>query len=244
MTKTAKTAKDLHQAWLPHAAYVATYIHALLPPGWRVSHGPELVERDGLHVVISAEGPRGEPAGIRHPVEPSVIGHTAALDNLAAELGHELRRACESKAAPPPIAEEIRFALEPGACAPTRGSDGASGYDLYAMAGAYVQPGQIVVIDTGVRIDLPRGFEGQVRPRSGMTSRGLWVALGTIDQDYRGTIGATLINHARDAQKIEAGDRVAQLVIARVEHVPWVLVEAAELTETARGDRGWGSTGR
>jgi dUTP pyrophosphatase len=101
------------------------------------------------------------------------------------------------------------------------------------------------IIPTGIYIELPAGFEAQVRPRSGLAAKkGITVlnSPGTIDADYRGEIGVILVNLSAEAFTIEAGDRVAQLVIARHERAEWT--EAASLTATERGAGGFGSTGK
>lgn len=100
------------------------------------------------------------------------------------------------------------------------------------------------IIKTGLFIELPVGYEAQVRPRSGLASKkGITVlnAPGTIDADYRGEIGVILVNLSNDEFIIENGERVAQLVIAKHERAEWV--ETTELSETSRGEGGFGSTG-
>jgi dUTP pyrophosphatase len=100
------------------------------------------------------------------------------------------------------------------------------------------------IIKTGLYISLPKGFEAQVRSRSGLSIKyGLCVlnSPGTIDADYRGEIGIILINLSQEPFTINNGDRVAQLVIASHEQVQWIKVN--ELSETNRGDKGFGSTG-
>ena len=102
-----------------------------------------------------------------------------------------------------------------------------------------------MLIPTGLKLEIPCGYEGQVRPRSGLAlKQGLTVlnAPGTIDSDYRGDLGVILVNLSAEAQTIEAGDRVAQLLIAPV--VQATLVEAVELSASERGAGGFGSTGR
>ncbi len=97
---------------------------------------------------------------------------------------------------------------------------------------------------TGLRVEIPPGFEGQVRPRSGLAiKRGLTVlnAPGTIDADYRGDVGVVLINHSEQAQRLEPGDRIAQLVFAAVTRAE--LVEVEVLADSERGAGGFGSTG-
>ena len=106
-------------------------------------------------------------------------------------------------------------------------------------------PGGRTLIPTGLRLEIPPGFEGQVRPRSGLAlKRGLTVlnAPGTVDADYRGDVGVILVNLSPEDQLIEPGDRIAQLIIAPVTRA--VLVEVAELQESGRGAGGFGSTGQ
>ena len=100
------------------------------------------------------------------------------------------------------------------------------------------------IVKTGLFIELPIGFEAQVRPRSGLAAKnGITVlnAPGTIDADYRGEIGVILVNLSNKDFTIENGERIAQLIIAKHERTQWV--EVQELTETARGEGGFGSTG-
>lgn len=100
------------------------------------------------------------------------------------------------------------------------------------------------IVKTGLFIELPIGYEAQVRPRSGLAAkRGITVlnSPGTIDADYRGEIGVILVNLSNEAFTIENGERIAQLIIAKHERAEWVEVEI--LTETSRGEGGFGSTG-
>lgn len=227
--------------------FVESYIAGLLPSGWRIAGKLELrpaFDRadGGEYVFISAESERFQQAGAKHHLRRDEIESGIDLQALGAVLADALRTDCLSKG---PSLKGIRFALVgEGAKQPTRGSEGASGYDMYTPRDVYITPGQVLVIHTGVYLELPRGYEGQVRPRSSMSKRALLVQLGTIDHDYRGEIGATVINMARESQKLEAGDRIAQLVIARVEHHEWELVPVDDLSTTARGAGGFGSTGR
>ena len=127
---------------------------------------------------------------------------------------------------------------------PARASELAAGFDLMSDIDTWVRPGDRVLIPTGFAIDLPEGFEGQIRPRSGLALKyGITVlnAPGTIDADYRGEIQVLLINLGQKTHSIVRGDRIAQLVFSRV--VPCGLEEVAELSETERGAGGFGSTG-
>lgn len=123
---------------------------------------------------------------------------------------------------------------------------GSAGIDLAAALSAPItlQPGERKLVPTGWAIALPEGYEAQVRPRSGLALKhGVTVlnAPGTIDSDYRGPIGVVLINHGEAPFVIQPGERIAQLVIARYEHVAFELVTV--LAETARAEGGYGSTG-
>jgi len=123
----------------------------------------------------------------------------------------------------------------------------SAGLDLPANVSESVmlEPGEWKLIPTGLHIELPMGYEAQVRPRSGLAYKhGITVlnSPGTIDADYRGDVGVILINHSKSAFEIKSGERVAQLVIAKHEQAEWQLVE--ELGNTDRGAGGFGSTGK
>jgi dUTP pyrophosphatase len=129
---------------------------------------------------------------------------------------------------------------------PSYATAGAAGLDLRAAVPEtlVIAPGERALVSTGVRLALPPGFEGQVRGRSGLALRhGIVLpnAPGTIDADYRGELSVILWNTSRDPFVVQRGDRVAQLVVARVARVAWE--ERASLEESPRGDGGFGSTG-
>lgn len=148
----------------------------------------------------------------------------------------------------------LRFVkLDPRATGPRAHSPLAAGLDLAACLPRHehtsesvtIEPGEIVKIPIGIVVAVPEGFEGQVRPRSGLATKyGVTVpnAPGTIDADYRGEAFVALINLGREAYTVHHGERVAQLVIAPV--VRAEVLEVVELEETARGGGGFGSTGR
>jgi dUTP pyrophosphatase len=124
----------------------------------------------------------------------------------------------------------------------------AAGLDLFAAVPAeapvHIAPGQRAMIPTGIAIALPRGSEGQIRPRSGLAIRhGITVlnSPGTIDADYRGEVQLILINHGAEPFVVSRGMRVAQLVVARVQHAN--LIEVTSLDATSRAAGGMGSTG-
>ena len=149
-----------------------------------------------------------------------------------------------------PVAVRVsRLLHAAGLPLPAYQSARAAGLDLFAAVPAdapvTIAPGDRAMIPTGVRIALPPGTEGQIRPRSGLAFRhGVTVlnAPGTVDEDYRGEIKVLLINHGSEPFVVNAGERIAQLVIAPVTHVK--LEEQASLDETVRGAGGYGHTGR
>jgi len=129
---------------------------------------------------------------------------------------------------------------------PSHGSPGSAGFDLRAAIGEelVLRPGERLLVPTGLVLEIPQGWEGQVRPRSGLALRhgiGIVNAPGTIDSDYRGEVAVILINLGEAPFSLRRGDRIAQLVISRVEIVEWEETEA--LDESRRGDGGFGSTG-
>ncbi len=123
---------------------------------------------------------------------------------------------------------------------------GSAGIDIRARLDASVtlEPLERAMIPTGLFIELPQGYEAQIRPRSGLAAkRGLTLlnSPGTIDSDYRGEIQCIVVNLSNEPQTIEHGERIAQMVIARYEQIIWK--ETDELSETDRGAGGFGSTG-
>jgi len=130
---------------------------------------------------------------------------------------------------------------------PRYASEDAAGLDLLAAIDEPVElaPGMRKLIPTGISIALPRGYEAQVRPRSGLALKhgiGLLNSPGTIDADYRGEIAVILINHGEASFAIARGDRIAQLVVAPVTRLAWA--ESEKLPDSARGAAGFGSTGK
>jgi dUTP pyrophosphatase len=122
----------------------------------------------------------------------------------------------------------------------------SAGMDLRAnlTQAITIQPLERAIVKTGLFIELPIGYEAQVRPRSGLAAKNGVTVLnspGTIDADYRGEIGVILVNLSNDPFVIENGERIAQLIIAKHERAEWI--EVQELTETSRGAGGFGSTG-
>jgi dUTP pyrophosphatase len=141
-----------------------------------------------------------------------------------------------------------RFPHGEGLPLPQFQSDDAAGMDLVAAVEdqevKILRPGERALVPTGLAIELPRGYEAQIRPRSGLALESGVTVLnspGTIDADYRGEIKIILINFGENPFAVKRGARIAQLVVSRVERV--VLLESGGLSNSARGPRGFGSTG-
>jgi dUTP pyrophosphatase len=149
----------------------------------------------------------------------------------------------------PPVTIEVRIRRLPhaeGLPLPSYATDGAAGADLRAAVEAelILEPGERSAVPTGLVLEIPDGFEGQVRPRSGLAIKhGLTVvnAPGTIDSDYRGELKILLVNLGLEPVAINRGDRVAQLLIAPVTRASFV--ETDDLSQSQRGEGGFGSTG-
>jgi dUTP pyrophosphatase len=134
--------------------------------------------------------------------------------------------------------------LHPDAKIPQYQTSGSSGMDLHCLEPVHLQARRVFVARTGIAVEIPPGYEGQIRPRSGLAAKSCVTVLnspGTIDSDYRGEICVILFCHAWDGRKFDAGDRIAQLVISPVMLAN--VVEVAELDDTERGGGGFGSTG-
>ncbi len=136
--------------------------------------------------------------------------------------------------------------LHPDAQLPKYATEHAAGLDLHACNDEeiVVQPQTVALIPTGFAIELPIGYEAQLRPRSGLALKhaiSLPNTPGTIDADYRGEVKIILINHAKEPFTVKKGDRIAQMVIAKYERVDFV--EADSLSDTERGAGGFGHTG-
>jgi len=136
--------------------------------------------------------------------------------------------------------------LHPNAIVPLYMTEHAAGMDLCTVIDQPVvlAPGERTLLPTGLAMEIPPGYEGQVRPRSGLALKkgiALVNSPGTIDADYRGEIGIIIINHGNEAVEIMPGDRVAQLIVAPVTRA--TLIEVADLNDTGRNSGGFGHTG-
>ncbi|HTO97274.1 MAG TPA: dUTP diphosphatase [Myxococcales bacterium] len=127
---------------------------------------------------------------------------------------------------------------------PAYATEGSAGLDLRADAPVTLAPGERALVPTGISLAIPPGFEGQVRPRSGLALRQGLTCLnspGTVDSDYRGEVGVILVNLGKEPAAVRRGDRIAQLIVARVERAE--LAERDSLPGTGRGEGGFGHTG-
>ena len=113
--------------------------------------------------------------------------------------------------------------------------------DMYALEGTTIPAGTTKIIPTGIAVEIPQGYEGLVRGRSRLASKGITAHLGTIDETYRGDVGMIIANHTNADFKVEAGMRLAQFTVKPVYHIQ--LEEVEELSDTSRGSNGYGSSG-
>ena len=124
---------------------------------------------------------------------------------------------------------------------PTYAHFGDAGADLYANEEVDIQPNEVKIIQTGLKVEIPDGYEMQVRPRSGMSTKTpILGILGTVDSGYRGPLGVMLYNHGDIPYRVQKGDRIAQAVIAPTYHGNFLISDS--LSETERGEGGFGST--
>ena len=142
---------------------------------------------------------------------------------------------------------EVKIINESKHSLPAYQTEHAAGLDLQANLeeSVILAPGDRKLISTGLKIELPFGYEAQIRPRSGLAFKhGITVlnSPGTIDADYRGELKVLLINHGNEAFEVKDGERIAQMVISKHEQIKWQI--STELSETNRGEGGYGSTGK
>lgn len=124
---------------------------------------------------------------------------------------------------------------------PKHMTEGSAGVDLRAEFSDTIPARSFLKIHTGIGIEIPEGYEVQIRPRSGLMSKGIVAGFGTIDSDYRGEISVILFNYTDQEFRVLKGDRIAQAVLAKHEYFDFE--EVSELSETERGTKGFGSTG-
>jgi len=145
------------------------------------------------------------------------------------------------------LSEKLRVSIKKineSAIIPSYAHEDDAGVDLYSTEDYVLNPGQIVLVSTGIRIAIPLGYEGQTRPKSGLALKhGITIcnSPGTIDSGYRGEVRVIVINHGNEEFKIIKGMKIAQMIFNKVEKVEFEEVE--ELDDTKRGEGGFGSTG-
>ena len=142
-----------------------------------------------------------------------------------------------------PKSVELKFKKLTDTAIPFKYSrEGDACMDMYADSDAVIYPHETVIIKTGIAVEIPEGFEGIVRGRSGLASQGISVHIGTIDETYRGDIGVIVTNNSMQVFGIHKGNRIAQFTVKPV--YPVHLTEVEELSETERGEQGYGSSGK
>lgn len=135
--------------------------------------------------------------------------------------------------------------IHPDAIIPKYANYGDAGLDLFSVEDHVINPGDHILVNTGLQMELPMGFEAQIRPRSGLALKNRITVLnspGTIDSGYRGELGVVIINHGDEDFEIKKGDKIAQMVIAK--HEIAEIMEVEELFPSQRGIGGFGSTGK
>ena len=137
---------------------------------------------------------------------------------------------------------KLNIKLDESAKTPTRAHETDAGLDLYAAETLYIAPHEWAVVETGVHVEIPKGFVGLLTSTSGLMGNHGLTCRGTLDSGYTGTVKAVIFNHSRQVYKVEAGQKVTQLVILPIITPEVEVVE--ELEETERGSQGFGSTGR
>ena len=190
--------------------------------------------------------PVGELASLGILLTPGLSGSEHEIADLRSALevrAHEFEFLARSTETASIIVRVVRETDNP---LPAYETADSAGLDLRAHLGEPLRlmAGHSALVSTGLRFEIPTGYEGQVRPRSGLAlKRGLTVlnAPGTIDADYRGDVGVLLINHSQGVQVIEHGDRIAQIVFAPVARAAWI--ETSGLSGSSRSEGGFGSTG-
>ena len=141
--------------------------------------------------------------------------------------------------------QKVKIVAAEGVQIPQYATPGSAGMDLHAFikAPVYLHPNETILIPTGLKIQLPEGYEAQIRPRSGLALKhGVFAILGTIDSDYRGRVRVIMTNNSKQTYLVNPGERIAQMVINKVAQIEWDQVEV--LDETERGEGGFGHTGK
>ena len=139
----------------------------------------------------------------------------------------------------------FKFArMHEDAIIPKKGTTGSAGFDLYALTDKVIEAHKWSLVKTGITLQIPTDCYARVAPRSGLTyNKGIDVGAGVIDSDYRSEIGVILFNHSNEDFEIKRGDRIAQLIFEKIYNCEPEVVDYNDLTQTRRGEGGFGSTG-
>lgn len=140
------------------------------------------------------------------------------------------------------VLDKVKITLDEGAKMPTRAHKADAGFDLYAMQDIYVMPQGRITADTGVHIEIPEGYFGDIRPKSGLLFNHNLFTAGTVDSGYRGAVKVRIINFGSEPYQFRKGEKIAQMVLMPC--LTPALEEVEKLSETERGNGGFGSTGR
>lgn len=199
--------------------------------------------------ALTKPGPKAGGAKAKAPTKaPGATGaNTGAGASLPAAGTQEPGPAASDVGIPGslplPVTVSVKIVSEGGRL-PEYKSDGAAGADLFAAEECVLNPGRWALVNTGIAIEVPAGYEAEMRPRSGLAFKSgitLMNSPGTIDSDYRGEVGVILVNHSGYPFKVHKGDRIAQLLIKPVERALFDIQDS--LSDTQRGSGGYGSTG-
>lgn len=134
--------------------------------------------------------------------------------------------------------------LSESAKCPKRGTENSAGYDLYSTEAILIEPFSRNLVGTGIAIAIPSGYYGRIAPRSGLSVKGIDIGAGVIDIDYRGEVKVLMINNSKQSFIVNAGDRIAQLLIEKITHPDFIEVDRENISDTSRGGNGFGSTGK
>ena len=215
---------------------VSEIVQALLPPPQDIS--PEKIRE---LILKELETKVEELRNVMKPVFDDVnniqVGYRQGQKQL-----QQYQRQMEQIKASQLLTKPMKVMLLEGVQSPQYQTPGSSGMDLRANEKLTLEPGSTKLVKTGVHIELPVGYEAQIRGRSGMNLKGIWAAVGTIDTDYRGELGVVLHNMTNSPYEVAVGDRIAQLVVMQYQRVD--IEVATALSDTSRGSGGFGSTGK
>lgn len=136
---------------------------------------------------------------------------------------------------------KVKIKLIEGGKAPIFKRNGDACLDCFALQNTVVYPNKRKLVRLGFALEIPNGYEAVIRPRSGLSSQGIDISIGTIDSNYRGEVMVCVINNSNTVFLAKAGDRICQLAVRKTEDIEWVITD--DLSDSNRGDNGFGSSG-